>query len=161
VREERSNNKVEEGISMKSSSEQTERSWVAVQAGLFEYPVEEGRLPALLANQCTKCGRSYFPKRAFCPQCFDQEGMEDITLDRRGIIYACTVVRVPSPVGIKAPYAYGYVDIPAHQVRVYALFTGGDPSSFRPGQEVGLVVEPIRVNEKGQEVIGYKFKAAT
>jgi hypothetical protein len=55
----------EEGIAMKSSSEQTERSWVAVQAGLFEYPVEEGRLPALLANQCTKCGRSYFPKRAF------------------------------------------------------------------------------------------------
>ena len=152
---------LEDGGSVKSSSGESERSWVAVQPGLFEYPLADGKLPALLANRCTNCGRSYFPKRAFCPQCFDKEGMEDITLDRRGIIYTCTVVRVPSPVGIKAPYAYGYVDIPAHQVRVYALFTGSDPASFSPGQEVEVVLEPIRVNEKGQEVIGYKFKAAT
>ena len=146
---------------MKSSSEQTGRPWIPVQSGLFEYPVEEGQLPALLANRCTNCGKSYFPKRVFCPQCFDKRTMEDITLDRRGIVYACTVVRVPSPVGIKAPYAYGYVDIPGNQVRVYALFTGRDPASFTPGQEVEVVLEPIRINDQGQEVIGYKFKAAT
>jgi uncharacterized OB-fold protein len=93
-----------------------------------------------------------------CPYCFGTEKIEEITLERRGIIYAVTVVRVPSPAGIPAPYAYGYVEIPAHQLRISALFTGGDPSSFAPGQEVELVIEPIRVDRDGQQVIGYKFK---
>ena len=152
---------LEDGGSVKSSSGESERSWIPVQPGLFEYPVADGQLPSLLANRCSVCNKTYFPRRGHCPQCFDKGTMEDITLERRGTIYACTVVRVPSPVGIKVPYAYGYVDILAHQVRVYALFTGGDPSSFRPAQEVEVVLEPIRVNEKGQEVIGYKFRGVT
>jgi uncharacterized OB-fold protein len=84
--------------------------------------------------------------------------MEDITPDSRGRIYTSTVVHIPSLVGIKSPYAYGYVDIPANKIRILALFTGGDPYSFKPGQEVELVLEPIHVNSQGQEVIGYKFK---
>jgi uncharacterized OB-fold protein len=87
--------------------------------------------------------------------------MESIILDGRGIIYASTVVHIDSPVGITAPYAYGYVEMPAYQVRVCGLFTGGDPFSFAPGQEVELVIEPIRLNEQGQQVIGYKFRPAS
>lgn len=152
---------LEDGGSVKSSSGESEGSWIPVQTGLFEYPVANGQLPSLLGNRCSVCDKSYFPRRALCPYCFDKGRMEDITLDRRGIIYACTVVFIPSPVGIKAPYAYGYVDIPANQVRVYALFTGSDPASFSPGQKVEMVLEPIGVNKGGQQVIGYKFRAVT
>ena len=84
--------------------------------------------------------------------------LEDISLNPRGIIYACTVVHIPSPVGIKAPYTYGYVQIPKNQVRIFALFTGADPFTFKPGQEVELVIEPVRENHQGQFIIGYKFK---
>lgn len=84
--------------------------------------------------------------------------MEDIRLDRFGVVYASTVVHIPSPAGIRAPYAYGYVDIPADNVRVFGLFTGADPFSFHAGQRVEMVLEPLKENEKGQKVIGYKFK---
>ena len=84
--------------------------------------------------------------------------MEEMQLDQRGIIYACTVMHRNSPTGIVAPYAYGYVDIPANRVRVFGLFTGGDPSSFAPGQAVELVLEPIKTDPQGKPIIGYKFR---
>jgi len=149
---------LDEEFSSKSLRDENTQSWIPVQPGLFEYPLAEGQVPALLANRCTKCGKTFFPKRTLCPYCVDKGTMEDITLDRRGIIYACTVIHIPSPVDIKAPYAYGYVEIPANQVRVFALFTGDDPSSFTTGQEVELVLEPIRQDNQGKQIIGYKFK---
>jgi len=135
-----------------------DQSWELIQEGLFDYPLADGQEPALLANHCTNCGKTFFPKRNLCPHCYEQGNFEDITLDNQGIIYACTVVLIPSPIGIKAPYAYGYVDIPKNQVRIFALFTGSDPSSFSVGQQVELVVEPICENHQGQKIIGYKFK---
>jgi uncharacterized OB-fold protein len=84
--------------------------------------------------------------------------MEDVELDRFGIIYACTLVHINSPSGIKAPYSYGYVDIMADNIRVFGLFTGADPFSFHAGQKVELILEPIKIDKEGQEVIGYKFK---
>jgi uncharacterized OB-fold protein len=132
--------------------------WIPVQPGLFNYPLPEGQGPALLASRCSNCGKVFFPKRTLCPDCFEKGMMEDITLDNQGIIYASTVVQVPSPVGIKPPYAYGYVNIPKNEIRVFALFTGGNPYSFKPGQKVEIVLEPIHINTQGQQVIGYKFK---
>ena len=144
--------------SSKTLQNEKDQDWVLIQSELFQYPLSEGQHPTLLANSCKICGRSFFPKRALCPYCFDQGEMENVTLSRRGIIYASTVVRIPSPTGIEAPYAYGYVDIPVNNIRVFALFTGDDPTSFIPNREVELVVEPIRTNHEGQQIIGYKFK---
>lgn len=131
-----------------------------VQTGIFNYPLGRDEKAALLANRCTVCGRTFFPKRPLCPDCFTDGKIEDVQLDTRGVIYSSTVVTVPSPVGIKPPYAYGYVDIPANKVRVFGLFTGAEPRSFAPGQEVELVLEAVSVTKQGQKVIGYKFKRA-
>jgi uncharacterized protein len=136
-------------------------SEVLVQAGLFNYPLTDGERPALKGNRCTQCGKSFFPKRAVCPECFVSGQMEEIELERQGVVYASTVVRVSSPTGIKAPYAYGYVDLPANQLRVFALFTGADPGSFVPGRKVEVVLEPIGKDTEGNTVIGYKYKPVT
>jgi len=141
-----------------TSLNETIQTWSLVEEGLFEYPIPDNQVPALLANRCTNCGKTFFPKRPLCPYCFEKGEMEEIKLARRGIIYACTVVHRNSPTGIIAPYAYGYVDIPANKVRVFGLFEGSAPSSFTPGQEVELVVEPIKVDHQGKQIIGYKFK---
>lgn len=133
-------------------------SWEVVREGLFDYPLDAGKWPGLLANRCAHCGKTFFPKRNLCPYCFEEGALEDICLDHRGVIYACTVVHIPSPVGIKAPYAYGYVEIPNNQIRIFALFTGADPFTFATGQEVELVLEPVRENQNGRQVIGYKFR---
>ncbi len=144
--------------SLKGAKQVSGESWNLVQEGLFEYPIAKDHEPALLANRCRSCGQAFFPKRNTCPKCFDQGVLEEIRLSRRGIIYACTVVRRDSPVGISGPYAYGYVDIPANRVRVFALLTGADPGFFAPGQEVELVVEPLRTDSRGTRIIGYKFR---
>jgi uncharacterized OB-fold protein len=133
-------------------------SAVPVQPGLFEYPPPKGLAPSLLGNRCNHCGKTFFPKRAICPECFNAGVMVEIELERQGVIYASTVVRMSSPTGIKAPYAYGYVDLPASQLRVFALFTGAEAGSFVPGQEVELVLEPISTDAEGNAVIGYKFR---
>jgi len=137
------------------------QSWEVIQEGLFHYPLDPGQKLALIANRCTGCGKAFFPRRSLCPHCFEEGVLEDISLDHRGIIYASTVVHIPSPAGIKAPYAYGYVQIPKNQIRIFALFTGADPFTFKPGQEVELVVEPVSENHQGQDIIGYKFKPIT
>lgn len=142
----------------KTSIDETIQTWLLIEEGLFEYPIADNQAPALLANRCTNCGKTFFPKRPLCPYCFEKGEMEGIRLDRRGVIYACTVIHRNSPTGIIAPYAYGYVDIPFNKVRVFGLFGGSDPSSFTPGQEVELVVEPIKVDHQGKQIIGYKFK---
>lgn len=133
-------------------------SEVPVQAGLFNFPLTDGERPALKGNRCSQCGKNFFPKREVCPVCFVSGHMEDIEFERQGVIYASTVVRVSSPTGIKAPYAYGYVDLPTSQMRVFALFTGADPGSFVPGKRVEVVFEPIGKDIEGNTVIGYKFK---
>lgn len=131
--------------------------WSLVQEGLFDYPLADGK-PALLANRCINCGTTFFPKRVLCPTCFEEGDMEEVRLASRGTLYACTVIHRDSPAGIRAPYAYGYVEIPVDKVRVFALLTGSDPSSFHSGQEVELVIEPIKTDPEGRQVIGYKFK---
>ena len=142
----------------KTKPNQTDQTWALVEEGLFEYPIADNQIPALLANHCTSCRKTFFPKRPLCPYCFDKGEMEEIKLDRRGVIYSCTVIHRNSPTGIIAPYAYGYVDIPVNKVRVFGLFTEGDPLSFAPGKEVELVVEPIKIDPQGKQIIGYKFK---
>lgn len=131
--------------------------WVPVQPGLFQYPPTPGEVPALLANCCMECGKVFFPKRRLCPACFSME-MENIRLRGGGVIYSATVVRISSPTGVKAPYAYGYVDMSDKAVRLFALFTGDQPETFLPGREVELVLGPVSVSSGGQEVIGYKFR---
>jgi hypothetical protein len=143
----------------KISLNEANQTWSLVEEGLFEYPLANDQAPALFANRCTNCGKTFFPKRVLCPYCFEKGEMEEIRLDRRGIIYACTVIHRNSPTGIIAPYVCGYVDIPANKVRVFGLFTGNDPSSFAPGQEVELVLAPIKIDIEGKQTIGYKFKS--
>ena len=132
--------------------------WVTVEPGLFEYPIPEGKKPVLLGNRCSKCGRVFFPKRDICPDCFNDGDMVEKKLDSKAVIYCSTVVSVPSPAGIKPPYAYGYVDIPADKIRFHSLLEGTEPASLAPGTEVELTIGPFAVNKQGQNIIGYKFK---
>lgn len=133
---------------------------VVIKPGLFRYPVPEGAEPALLACRCRACGRIFFPARDICPDCFDEGVLEEVTLAGRGTIHASTVVHIPAPVGIQAPYAYGYVDMAEAPMRLFALFTGAEPAWFTPGREVELAIGPVRVDGQGREVIGYLFRPA-
>lgn len=98
--------------------------------------------------------------RAQCPKCTETGSLAQVPISGRGTIYASTVVRVPSPVGLKPPYACGYVDLAEAKLRVFALFAGADVDHFKPGRQVEMVIEPLRTDAKGDVLSAYKFKLA-
>ncbi len=132
---------------------------ILVQDGLFDYPPQKNEESRLLASQCTKCGATFFPQRPVCRHCLDSEGMKIIELSPHGVIYASTVINVDSPSGIKAPYAFGYVDIAENNIRVFALFEDTDAALIAPGRAVEVVIKPIMTNREQQHVVGYKYRA--
>jgi uncharacterized OB-fold protein len=134
-----------------------EEQWVPVEPGLFPYPLAQGEKPALLANRCTRCQKVFFPKRRLCPACLATD-LEETRLEGRGGIYSATVVHIASPAGIRAPYAYGYVDMATEDIRLFALFTGDRPDTFFSGRDVELTLGPVAVDSLGREVIGYQFR---
>lgn len=81
--------------------------------------------------------------------------MVDTNLDRNGTIYAATIVRVPSPVGLRPPYAYGLVDLDGGGPRIHALFAGAPVEAFVPGLPVEVVFEALR---DGENLVAYKFR---
>ncbi len=133
--------------------------FILVQNGLFEYPPKKDEEPQLLASQCSKCGATFFPQRPVCRHCLDGAGMKIIRLSPHGVVYASTVINVDSPSGIKAPYAFGYVDIAENNIRVFALFEETDAVLIAPGRAVEVVIEAIATNRERQHVVGYKYRA--
>lgn len=103
----------------------------------------------LLGSSCSCCGQRFFPQRPICPHCFADGTMQEVALARRGVVYASTVVRVPSSLGHRPPYAYGYVDLPEDHLRLIARFAGAPPESFAPGTAVELAFEAVARDEAG------------
>jgi uncharacterized OB-fold protein len=144
--------------SVETNDAAVKRDFVLIHPDIIEIPVSGSNKPFLKAGRCNKCGQIFFPKRDFCRYCDEEGSIDQIALCSRGVVYASTVVHVDSPVGIKAPYAIGYVDLKDDDHRVFALFTGADPSSIKPGDEVELVIEFIGKNKEQKSILGYKYR---
>lgn len=138
---------------------QPEKKVVPVEEGLFTLPISPEEKPHLIGNKCKSCGTVSFPKRAICGKCY-REGMEEVTLSRRGKVTTWTVIRMKPP-GYKgqAPYVLGEVELP-EGVIVRTHFSGVNPDepAIKIGDEVEVVVEKIYEDEEGNDVMCYKFK---
>jgi uncharacterized OB-fold protein len=124
--------------------------------GLFE--IGDAGVPRLLACACRTCGRTFFPARLACTRCGQAGRIEPQSLAGHGRIYASTIVRVPSPAGLKPPYACGYVELDAAALRVFALFDGVDPAALVPGTRVEMAVQPLRTDADGSTLMAYRFR---
>lgn len=111
----------------------------------------------LLGAYCSTCGKVFFPQRAVCPSCLEVGAMLERPLSRRGVVYASTVVRVPSSLGHQPPYAYGYVDLPEDKLRVMSRFTGSQPELFIPGTAVEITFETVP-NEQFGAMLAWAFR---
>lgn len=112
----------------------------------------------LYASRCALCGRTHFPPKDGCPDCF-AESAERIALSGTGTIHAFTVVRTALP-GFTAPYGLLQVDYP-EGVRVVGQLAGVDDfATVRAGMEVRVETGPVRQDGTGQDVIGYRFVPA-
>lgn len=115
--------------------------------------------PHLLGSQCSACGKFFFPQMALCTECFSEGSLKEYPLSVKGNLYSFTIVERESlaPKGFTVPYVYGYVDLP-EGVRVLAKIVDWTPQALQIGAEVVMVVEEIRKNPEGEQIMGFGFK---
>jgi uncharacterized OB-fold protein len=135
----------------------TEKKRLPVLPGLFHEATSPTDRSYLIGSKCRACGRAFFPKRPVCRVCMRDDTMEETALSTKGKIDTFTVVYV-APMGFKAPYIQAYVDLPEGP-RIFSLITGCEAKedALKEGEEVELVISKITEDEKGNDLIGYKF----
>ncbi len=137
-----------------------EEKRIPVRQGLWIGSSSANDSPRLIGSRCPQCGEIFFPKKEveFCIHCQNM-GLEEIILSSRGKIYSFTVVMQRPPVYYQGevPYAIGYVELP-EGIRLETLFSAPDLESLKIGMDVELRIEKLCIDEKGNEIITYKFK---
>ena len=110
--------------------------------------------PVLVGSRCSACGLSTFPERAFCRRCW-ADSMEPVELSRTGRLYTWTTVHAAQP-GYPTPSVLGYVDLP-EGVRVLAPLDVVE-AELRAGLALALTLGPVRFEDDGTAVTGYRFR---
>jgi benzoylsuccinyl-CoA thiolase BbsA subunit len=116
----------------------------------------DGR-PRLIGLQCGRCGQYSIGQQRVCPNCHSND-LKEKALSRRATLYSFSVTHLP-PFGFAAPLAVGLVDLP-EGLRIWTQLKADDLSQLKIGQELELVVGPLRVDSGGREIIGYQFRPA-
>ena len=125
--------------------------------GSFE--IENGH-PFLVGTKCSKCGSAFFPPRYICTYCLTDEWVQKARLGNRGTLYSYTVIHVASK-EFNPPYAFGYVILEPEKIRIPAILTGFDlTKELKSGTRMEMVIERLRTDEQGNEIVTYKFRPA-
>ena len=130
---------------------------VPLREGLFSIPTGPGEKPALIASRCPRCGEHFFPKRAICLAC-GQVGLEEAYLTGPGKIWTFTIARMTPPGSlVEAPYVVAQVELP-ERVIVASVLSNCDVDSVRVDMPVELVLEKVKADEEGNDVVAFKFR---
>ena len=134
----------------------------AIAEGLFTWPSDK---PALLGSRCRECNIAEFPVKTSCPACGSENvGVEE--LPRRGNLWSWTIQsfmpKSPYNSGETpetfTPYGVGYVELPG-AVCVEGRLIENTPEQLSIGMEMELVIETLRYEPQGNEVVTFAFKA--
>ncbi len=133
---------------------------VPIEEGLFYLPSSPTEKPYLIGSKCTACGNVTFPKRPVCPRCVRPGTMEEYHIYGKGKLNTFSIVNAALP-GFRAPSIQAYVDLDEGP-RIWSLITGvePDPKKLSIGMELELVVEKVREDGQGNELMSYQFRPA-
>ena len=111
----------------------------------------------LMGSRCLPCDRVYFPPKRVCPNCFDG-ALKRVPMSTRGSLHTFAVSHM-GPADLDKPYIIGFIDLP-EGIRIFSLITGCDStgSDLRIGSPMKMVIEPLKRDRYGRNVIGYKFR---
>ena len=138
-----------------SNNSQQNKQQIPVTPGTFE--IEKGR-PHLIGTKCSKCGAAFFPPRCVCTYCLTDEGVEKARLGNTGKLYTFTMIYVSSR-EFNPPYPFGYVILEPENIRIPTLITGVEKLEvLKTGMKMEMVIEKLRDDDKGNELITYKFR---
>ena len=131
---------------------------VPIEPGYFTVPEKADEAPRLLGSKCRRCAEVFFPRRMTCAKCLNR-GTDDVLLGPRGTLYTWTYCHIPMFGKLDAKvagYGVGQVDLPEGP-RVQGVLSG-KPGDFKIGMPLELDLEVLRKNDKGDEVVIYRFR---
>lgn len=131
---------------------------IPLKEGLFHISESPNDPFHLIGSKCSNCGYIAFPKARVCPSCMKLETMSPVRLSQRGKLDTFAIVQ-QAPAGFTPPHMMAYVTLP-EKVRIFTLLSGVEPrwDALEIGQEMELVMETIRKDKDGNEIVGWKFK---
>jgi uncharacterized OB-fold protein len=111
----------------------------------------------LVGSRCEACKKVFFPKKEVCPDCFEGE-LKEIPLSKRGKLHSYTISFMSLP-GMKIPYAVGFIELP-EGIKLFSILTDCKPYErvLKVDMEMEMVIEKIKQDESGNEILGYKFR---
>ena len=131
---------------------------IPVEAGLFYQPQSPTEKPYLIANKCKVCGYTCFPRLIMdCPRCLEHNTMETAHLSGKGKLDTYSTCNSALP-GFPMPTIQGYILIGG--ARIWSQITGTDLTGkdLKSGMDVELVIEKLRDDAEGNEIMSYKFR---
>jgi uncharacterized OB-fold protein len=137
---------------------------VPLAEGLFAWPLEPGKQPALIGGRASN-GKIFFPYRRQAVIDGVREDLEKIELPRRGALWTFTSQHfrptAPPYAGDDdarsfRPFTVGYIELPG-ALHVEARLTEPDPAKLTIGQQMELVIEPFGVDSDGNQTMIYAF----
>ena len=128
--------------------------------GAFYLPASSNEKHYLIGSKCIHCGYIAFPPKEVCPICIKDNAMKEVPLGSMGILDSFTVVR-QAPPGFIVPYLLGIIRLPDGP-EVFTIITGCEiaDDALTIGQEMELIIDKIKEDDEGNEVIGWKFRPA-
>jgi uncharacterized OB-fold protein len=135
-------------------------SEIPIKEGLFRLPQSPDGQPHLLGSRCVICGYTCFPKAAACVRCCRNDTMEEIELGPYAKLETFAVMQVGLP-DFPAPYIIAYVRT-REGALVFTLVTGCEArdDALVLGEDMELVIDRIKDDHQGNQVIGWKFRPA-
>ena len=110
-----------------------------------------------MGTRCKACMKVFFPKKEVCPNCFDGQ-IQEVPLSTTGKLHSYALSLL-GPSEMKKPYVIAFVDLP-EGIKLFSVLTDCEPwdEVLRIGMEMEMVIEKVKEDEYGNDVIGYKFR---
>jgi uncharacterized protein len=129
---------------------------IPIRQNLFAAPSEADDEPRLIGSHCRECGGTFFPKEEMCPMCVKEGTVEIALLNGRGKLVSFTQVMRGMP-GFESPYALGCIELDEGPTLI-AQLQDWQGLVLETNMPVELVIGRIKTDEKGNTVVGPKFK---
>lgn len=133
---------------------------VPLREGLFHIPASPDDPGYLIGSKCHNCGYIAFPPVLVCASCVKEDTMRECRLSGKARLDRFTVSHTPN-IAVEAPYIQAYVQLEEGPM-LYTLIAGVEPraDALQLDQPMEMVIEKIRADEQGNDIVGWKFRPA-
>ena len=130
---------------------------VPLQEGLFNMPDDANANPQLVASKCAACDLVFFPQRKFCGKCASAN-LNPVQLSNRGKVFTYSLITRTSKMSlIEAPYVQVEVAFP-EGTHAISILRGCEPEEIKIGLEVETVLEKIKTDADGSDMVSFVFR---